>query len=142
MTNGSIFINLQHPLRNILRIWVSTTNLAEKLRQTIWKFNLQFNETWWDQIWPHEKHRLHWHGNIIHNINQTLFIFWATIKKSSSYSEQPTTYIMKWKLLKSTEKYSYASQLTKNVSSLNLEGDTLFQIENFRMPLYPHFSYP
>ena len=38
-------------------------------------------------------------------------------KKSSSYSEQPTTYIMKWQLLKSTEKYSYASQLTKNVAS-------------------------
>ena len=39
-----------------------------------------------------------------------------TSNKNSSYSEQPTTDLMKLSLLKPTEKSSHASQFTKNVS--------------------------
>ena len=51
-----------------------------------------------------------------------------TSNKSSSYSEEPTTDIVKLPLLKLTDKYSHASQFNKYLSSLNFEVDTLLQI--------------
>ena len=36
-------------------------------------------------------------------------------KKPSSFYDQPSDYPIKWPLLKSPEKYSHASQFTKNI---------------------------
>ena len=49
---------------------------------------------------------------------------------SSSY-EQPSADIIKYPLLKSPEKSSHASQLTKHISSITLEGDTIHKIQKW-----------
>ena len=49
---------------------------------------------------------------------------------NSPYSyNQPSDDIIKWPLLKSPYFHSHASQFTKNLSFMNLEGDTLIQIQ-------------
>ena len=52
-----------------------------------------------------------------------------TSNKPSPSSGQPSAGLIKWPLLKSLEKYSHASQFTKHLSSMNLEGDTLLQLQ-------------
>ena len=49
--------------------------------------------------------------------------------KSPSYYDQPSANIVKLQLLNSPEKYSHASQSTKHISFMTLEGDTLLQIQ-------------
>ena len=49
--------------------------------------------------------------------------------KSPSYYDQPSANIVKLQLLNSPEKYSHASQFTKHISFMTLEGDTLLQIQ-------------
>ena len=51
-----------------------------------------------------------------------------TSNKPSSYSEQQSADITKWPLLKSPDKSSHISKLTKHLSFLILEGDTLLQL--------------
>ena len=51
-------------------------------------------------------------------------------KYPSSYNKPPDN-LVKCPLLESPEKYSHASQLTKYLSSMNLEGDTLLQIQKW-----------
>ena len=52
-----------------------------------------------------------------------------TSNKTSSYSEKPNADITKWPILKSPGKLSHTPKLTKHLSSLNLEGDNLLQIQ-------------
>ena len=52
-------------------------------------------------------------------------------KKYPSSYDQPSDDLIKWKLLKSPEKYSHASQLTKHISSTKLEGNTIIQIQKW-----------
>ena len=49
--------------------------------------------------------------------------------KPSSYYEQPSADIIKLLLINEPEKYSHASQFTKNIFSMNLEGDNILQIK-------------
>ena len=49
--------------------------------------------------------------------------------KYPSYYDQPSSNIIKLSLLKSPEKYSHASQFTKHLLFMILEGDTLPQIQ-------------
>ena len=49
-------------------------------------------------------------------------------KYPSSY-KQPSAGLIKSPLLKSPELHSHASQLTKNLSSMTLEGNTLLQLQ-------------
>ena len=49
-------------------------------------------------------------------------------KYPSSYG-QPSADIIKWPLLKSPEKHSHASQFTKHILSMTLEGNTPIQIK-------------
>ena len=51
-------------------------------------------------------------------------------KYPSSY-DQTSADIIKWPLLKSPEKYSHASQFTKHLSFMTLEGDTLLEIKKW-----------
>ena len=51
-------------------------------------------------------------------------------KPSSSYDLPPSD-IIKCPLLKSPEKYPHASQFTKHLSSINLEGDKLIHIKKW-----------
>ena len=58
------------------------------------------------------------------------------MKLSTLYSNKPSLShdqtsddIIKWPPPKSPEKYSRASQFTKHLSSMSLEGDTLLQIQ-------------
>ena len=63
------------------------------------------------------------------NTKQSFFVFWTT---NLWYHEiSPLTY---------PYNSSHASQFTKTLSSHNLEGDTLLQIQFFGVPLDPHFS--
>ena len=48
--------------------------------------------------------------------------------KYPSYCDQPSSDIIKFTPLKSPGKYSHASQITKYLSFMTLEGDTLLQI--------------
>ena len=52
-----------------------------------------------------------------------------TSKIPSSSYEQPSDDFTKWTLLKSPYKYLHASQFTKHMSFINLEGDTLLQCQ-------------
>ena len=54
-----------------------------------------------------------------------------TSKKPSSSYEQTSAHITKFPLLKSPEKSSHASKLTKRISSMNLAGNTLLQLQKF-----------
>ena len=51
-----------------------------------------------------------------------------TSSKPYSSSDQPSTYLIKWPLLKSPGKYLHASKFNKHLSSMNLECNTLLQI--------------
>ena len=54
---------------------------------------------------------------------------------------QPLTDIIKCPLLKSLEKYSHASQFTKNLSYTTLEGGTLLQIQKYGIPYFlPYYN--
>ena len=53
----------------------------------------------------------------------------ASNKTSSSF-EQPSHDIIKFPLLKNPDKSSHASQFTKHLSSLNLGGETILQLQN------------
>ena len=75
------------------------------------------------------------HTKIIDSFNMNISAI--TLNKTSSSYEQPFDYIIKWSLLKSTGKYSHASQFTKNMSSANLEGDTLLKFKNYGVPFIP-----
>ena len=58
--------------------------------------------------------------------------------KSPSSYEQTSSDLNKYPLLKSPEIYSHASQFTKHLSLMTLEGDTLLQIQNGGMsPFLP-----
>ena len=48
----------------------------------------------------------------------------------SSYN-QPSSDTNKWLLLKSSYYHSYASQFTKRISPITLEGDTLLQLQKW-----------
>ena len=61
------------------------------------------------------------------SINNTVYTL-NTNNFPSSYN-QPSDDITKCPLLKSPDFYSRASQFTKNISSMTLEGDTLLQIQ-------------
>ena len=50
-------------------------------------------------------------------------------KNFPSYYNQPSDYINKLPLLKSPDSHSSASQFTKHLSPMNLEGDTLIQLQ-------------
>ena len=56
-----------------------------------------------------------------------------TSNKPTTSIEQPSADITKWSLLKQTEKYSHAPQFTNHMYSMNLEGDTLLQLQNFNI---------
>ena len=51
--------------------------------------------------------------------------------KKSLYYEQTPADIIEQKLLKLPEKYSYAPKSTKTFSSLNLEGETILQLQKW-----------
>ena len=51
--------------------------------------------------------------------------------KHPSYYDQPSADLIKWPLIKSPEKYSHASQFTKHLLFVTLEGDTLLQIQKW-----------
>ena len=51
--------------------------------------------------------------------------------KSPSFYDQPSADIIKGPLLESPEKYFYISELTKHLSSKNLLGNTLLQIQKW-----------
>ena len=51
-------------------------------------------------------------------------------KYPSSYG-QPSSDLIIWPLIKSPEKYADASQFTKHLSSMNLEGYTLLQSQKW-----------
>ena len=57
----------------------------------------------------------------------------STLNSNKPYSsyDQPSVDLIKWPLLKSLEKSSHASQFTKHISSMTLEGDTLLQIQKW-----------
>ena len=59
-------------------------------------------------------------------------------KPSSSY-DQPSSDIIKWTLLKSPEKYSHASQFTKHLYLMTLEGETLLQIQKWWYVIFSAF---
>ena len=61
-------------------------------------------------------------------------------KKSTSSYDQPSADIIKWPLLKSPYFHSHASQFTKHISFMTLEG--LLQIKNGGMPLFLTSSNP
>ena len=52
-----------------------------------------------------------------------------TSNQPFSFDKQTYADIIKRPLLKSRDKYSHASQFTKHLSSLKLEGNTLLQIQ-------------
>ena len=52
-----------------------------------------------------------------------------TPNKLSSTYEQPSADIIKWLIIKPAKKNTHASHFTKNISSINLEGDILLQIQ-------------
>ena len=54
-----------------------------------------------------------------------------TSTKPPSYKEQTTVDTIALPLLKSTEKYSHASQFTKKFHPLKIEGGTLLQIKKW-----------
>ena len=56
-------------------------------------------------------------------------------KYLSSYN-QPSADLIKCTLLKSPERYSHASQFTKYLSFMTLEGDNHIRIKNGRMPFF------
>ena len=51
--------------------------------------------------------------------------------KYTSYYDQPSADIIKWIPLKSPEKHSHASQFTKHLSFMTLEGSSLLQIQRW-----------
>ena len=51
--------------------------------------------------------------------------------KPSSYYDQHSADIIKFPILKSAETYSHASQFTKHLSSVTLEGYTLLKIKKW-----------
>ena len=53
-----------------------------------------------------------------------------TPNKTSSSSEQTSHDIIKFPLLKKPDKYSHVSQFNSHASSLNLEGETILQLQN------------
>ena len=53
-------------------------------------------------------------------------------KKYPSSYNQPSADINKWPLLKSTYFLSHASQFTKNISPMTLEGKTLIQLKKWQ----------
>ena len=59
--------------------------------------------------------------------------------KYSSSSEQPYYGLIKWPLLKPTDKHSHESQFTKMISSLNLRGGTLLWLLNLWYSLWSSF---
>ena len=52
-------------------------------------------------------------------------------KKSHSSYNQPSADIIKWKLIRSIYFHSHASQSTKHLSYMTLEGYTLLQIQKW-----------
>ena len=77
-------------------------------------------------------------NRVVRNIEAAKYEIEATIEtksiiqnKLTSYSEQPSTDIIKWPLLKSTGEYSHASQFTKHFPSPNLEGNTLLKLQKW-----------
>ena len=56
--------------------------------------------------------------------------------KSPFSHEKPSSDLIKWPLFKSPEKYPHASQFTKHIYCVTLEGDALLQIKNDGMPLF------
>ena len=63
------------------------------------------------------------------SINKTLYPL-NPINSTSSYN-QPSADINKLPLLKSPDYHSHASQLTKHISPVTLEGDTLIQLQKW-----------
>ena len=60
------------------------------------------------------------------SINKTVSTI-NTNNPPSSYN-QPSAYIIKWELTRSPDFHFHASQITKHLSPMTLEGDTLLQI--------------
>ena len=56
--------------------------------------------------------------------------------KYPSYYDQHSADLIKWPILKSPDKYCHASQFTKHLSFITLEGDTLLQIKNYGVTLF------
>ena len=71
-----------------------------------------------------QKHWLVRHEAISYHFKQNLF----TILTTFSWSHQMLTPQI-------IQKYSYASQFTKHMSSMNLEGDTIHQLQNKLKPI-------
>ena len=63
------------------------------------------------------------HENIIYHIKYTVFILWTTILWYHQMANHKTTW-----------KNSHASQSTKYLSFINIEVDTLLQLQNVEMP--------
>ena len=59
--------------------------------------------------------------------------------KPSSPYEQPSPDLNKWPIIKSSNKYSHASQFTKHLSSMNLSGDTLLQLPKWWYAIHSSF---
>ena len=110
---------------------MSITELAGKLKHIFFNWNNEWNQTWWDRSWTHENNWLPWHENMSHHINQIFFVLWTTIKQTFLCSEIPPYGIMKWPLIKSPDKYSHASRFIKHFPFLNLEWDTLIQLQKW-----------
>ena len=54
-----------------------------------------------------------------------------TLNKNYSSYDQHSADLIKWPLINSIEKYSHASQFTKHLYSMTLEGNTLLQIQKW-----------
>ena len=64
------------------------------------------------------------------------------ISKSHLSYNQTSADLIKWPLLKSLEKYSHASQFTKHIPFMTLEGDTFLQIKTLWGAILSEFCQP
>ena len=112
-----LFQKMPIHLRNKSRIWVSTTDQEKKLKHT----NLEIETTIAKNIADIQ-------ADTIKNMT-ILEMKLSSITSNTSYSsDKPHTEQLKCMLLKTHDKYSYASQFTKYLYPLTLEYNTLLQI--------------